>query len=277
MLLLDGTVTGYTTIAVGERGTILRSTDLARTWQTVSVPTSATLTGVSFSSDTLHGWAVGHDATILATTDGGLTWQKQWQGENLSDSFLNVLALDDNHVIAIGAFGLYVSTDDGGRTWTKRRIRDEDYHLNRITHGPSGTLYIAGEHGTLLRSTDRGASWIAIDSPYDGSFYGILPLGPRDLFAYGLRGRLYLSGDDGETWQRVENDQRVLLATAAQVAAGTIIVAGQAGSFLVSHDRGDTVVSWRPVLKTGVAELLILPDDTLLALGEAGATILPKP
>lgn len=277
MLLLDGVVAGSATIAVGERGTILRSTDSARTWQATAAPASATLTGVSFAPDAKHGWAVGHDALILATTDGGQTWQKQWQGESLGDSFLDVLAVDEKHVIAVGAFGLYLSTADGGHTWTQRRLLDDDYHLNRLTRGPSGTLYLAGEHGTLLRSTDRGATWTPIDSPYDGSFYGILPLGEHELLAHGLRGRLYHSTDDGESWSPLANDQRVLLSTALRLADGTIVVAGQARSFFISRDHAKTIVAWAPDLKTAVAELLTTPDGTLLALGEAGATRLPAP
>lgn len=276
-LLLDGAVAGSATVVVGERGTILRSVDSARTWTAATVPTAATLTGVTFAPDARHGWAVGHDALILATTDGGQTWQRQWQGENLNDSLLDVLALDENHVIAVGAFGLYLSTSDGGRTWTPRRILDSDYHLNRLSRGPTGTLYLAGEHGTLLRSTDRGANWVPIDSPYDGSFYGILPLGERTLLAYGLRGRLYRSDDDGETWQALTNDQRVLLATAVRLPDGAIVIAGQARTFLVSRDQAATFTSWVAALPTAVAELLTLPDGTLLALGEAGATTLTAP
>ncbi len=277
MLLLDGVTVGREIIAVGERGTILRSTDSAKTWQTVSVPATATLTGVSFAADGKHGWAVGHDALILTTADGGLTWQKQWQGKNLSDSFLDVLVLDADHVIAIGAFGLYLATTDGGHTWTQRRLLDDDYHLNRLSRGPTGTLYLAGEHGTLLRSSDRGATWTPIDSPYDGSFYGILPLDDHTLLAHGLRGRLYRSTDDGETWQAIANDQRVLLATAVRPNSGTVVIAGQARSFFVSRDQAQTVAAWAPELKTAVAELLVTPDGTLLALGESGATRLPNP
>src|SRR3954469_25676795 len=49
MMLLDGAVVGGDVIAVGERGTILRSTDNAQTWQSTSRVTNATLTAVSFA------------------------------------------------------------------------------------------------------------------------------------------------------------------------------------------------------------------------------------
>src|SRR5690606_13888501 len=138
----------------------------------------ATLTGVSFATHAAPqlGWAVGHDALILHSTDEGRTWVKQYQGDDLEESFLDVLALDAQRVIAVGAYGLFAITADGGRTWTRRKIDADDYHLNRITRGPSGTLYLAGEHGTLLRSADNGQTWTPIPAPYEGSFYGILPI-----------------------------------------------------------------------------------------------------
>lgn len=275
MLLLDGAIAGDTILAVGERGTILGSTDQGRTWEARPSPAQATLTGLAFAPDGRHGWAVGHDALILATTDGGGTWRQQWQGENLTDSFLDVLALDARHVIAVGAFGLFLETTDGGATWHQRRLLDEDYHLNRITRGPTGTLYLAGEHGTLLRSRDQGASWEGIHSPYDGSFYGILPLDENRLLAYGLRGRLYLSADDGDGWTLVPNEKRNLFLTAVATGPQRVLAAGQARAFLALDVAQATLAPAYPEMHTAVAELLPLPDGALLCLGEAGATILP--
>jgi len=277
MLLLDGAQAGPDLIVVGERGTILRSTDQAHTWHAATVSATATLTGVSFAPGTPVGWAVGHDALILFTSDGGLTWQKQWQGENLSDSFLDVLALDSRHVIAVGAYGLFLTTTDGGRNWVRGKIVDEDYHFNRLTRGPNGHLYLAGEHGTLLRSPDLGATWLPIDSPYDGSFYGILPIDARTLIAHGLRGRLYRSADYGASWALIPNAQRTLIATAVKLADGALLFAGQSRAWFMSRDGGKTVASWPAPFATAVAELLALPDGSILALGEAGAVLLPKP
>ena len=277
MLLLDGAVVGPEIVVVGERGTILRSADNARTWQRAAVPATATLTGVTFAPGTSRGWAVGHDALILATVDGGKSWSQQYQGENLQDSFLDVLAVDAGHVIAVGAYGLFASTRDGGKTWTRRKLGADDYHFNRLSAGPSGTLYLAGEHGTLLRSVDGGETWHAIRTPYDGSFYGIVPLDRRTLLAHGLRGRLYRSIDDGATWEAVATPQPVLLAAAVRLKSESVLIAGQARTLLVSRDYGKSTTAFAAGLTTAIAELVELPDSRVLALGEDGATILPAP
>ena len=278
LLLLDGAFAGPDIVAVGERGTIVRSTDNAQTWQPVASATSATLTGVTFADDGQHGWAVGHDALILATTDGGKTWAKQWQSENLQDSFLAALALDAQHAFAIGAYGLFLATADGGKTWARRKIIEDDYHLNRLTRGPSGTLYLAGEHGTLLRSADAGATWTRLTSPYAGSFYGVLPLDKCTLLAHGLSGRVFRSIDDGATWTQIETPPpAALLSAGLQLKSNFLVLAGQARAHFVSRDYGKAIVSWPVPFDTAVAALLELPDGSVLALGEAGPTLLPKP
>lgn len=275
-LLLDAQAFGRTVVAVGAGGHILRSTDGGSTWQLARSSTLATLTGVHFP-DERHGWAVGHDAVILHTEDGGLTWTKQYQGPDLQVSFLDVCFLDAQTGFVAGAYGQFLATSDGGRTWTQRPIIAEDYFLNRLSLGSGGTLFLAGERGTLLRSVDRGVTWVPIRTPYDGSFYGILPLGPKTLLAHGLRGSLYRSEDDGDTWQVVPNEQRVLFATAVRLRSGIIVVAGQARSFAVSRDEGRSFAPWSPGLTTGVAELIEASDGTLLAFGEQGITHLPAP
>jgi photosystem II stability/assembly factor-like uncharacterized protein len=275
-LLLAGTTVGNTIIAVGAHGHILRSADSGETWDLAAAPTGVTLTGVHFP-DAQHGWAVGHDALILHSGDGGRTWTSQFQGADLDATLLSVLFLDAQAGFAVGAYGQYLATVDGGITWTQRRIIEQDRHLNRITAGPAGTLYIAGEQGTLLRSTDRGATWQTIAAPYDGSFYGILPLTPQVLLAYGLRGRIYRSDDNGDSWQLVPVDPRVLLATAVRLRSGAIVLAGQARAFLVSRDDGHSFATWTTPMTTPVAELVETPDGRLLALGEIGVTPLPPP
>jgi photosystem II stability/assembly factor-like uncharacterized protein len=278
-LLLDGVLAGPDVIAVGERGTILRSPDQGTHWERIESPTRATLTGVSFVPVAAPqlGWAVGHDAVILATADGGRIWTKPYQGENLQDSFLDVLALDAQRVIAVGAYGLAVVSVDGGQTWTRKKFTAEDTHFNRITRGPTGTLYLAGERGTLLRSENLGESWQPIASPYEGSFYGVLPLDARTLVAHGLRGHAYVSSDDGASWQAVSAPEPALLATAVRLKGGQLVFSGQARTLWVSRDQGRTLNPLAGALSTGVAELLELPNGNLLALGEAGATILPSP
>jgi photosystem II stability/assembly factor-like uncharacterized protein len=273
-LLLDATTVGPAIIAVGERGSILRSADSGQTWTALTSPTRATLTGISFA-DSNRGWIVGHDGIILATRDGGASWIQQHNDKALS--FLDVLALDPHRACVIGSFGSCFTTNDGGTTWTQRKALEEDLHLNRITTSGNDTLFIAGERGTLLRTTRNLETFTAAPTGYEGSFFGVLPFGPNALLAYGLRGHVYRSEGTEIAWQPIALETPSLIMTAVKLKTGTIILAGQARAFFVSKDDGRTFHAWQPGLTTAVAELLEAPDGTLLAFGEAGITRLPKP
>ena len=86
-----------------------------------------------------------------------------------------------------------------------------DYHLNRIVAAGGARLYIAAEAGHLYRSDDGGAHWQQLASPYEGSFFDVLPLGGDALLAFGLRGNLYRSEDAGASWRRLDSGTLAML------------------------------------------------------------------
>ncbi|WP_221030891.1 WD40/YVTN/BNR-like repeat-containing protein [Actomonas aquatica] len=273
-LLLDATFAGESIVTVGERGLIRRSTDGGKTWITSDPVVPYTLCAVSFA-DARNGWAAGHGAVVLRTTDGGLSWQHQYTGPDPESPFLDLLALDGGHLIAIGAFGSYFVSHDAGATWEQEWILDEDMHLNRITRMADGTLFIAGEMGALLRSSDNGVTWDTLDTGEDGSLYGVMELSDHTLLAYGLRGRVYRSTDRGDSWTAVKTPGTGLLMTGIELgAARTIILAGQARTWWMSRDGGRTFTA--PTDRTpSIAEVLLTPAGQLLTFGENGVNPAP--
>lgn len=276
-LLLAVTRAGDQLVAVGDRGHIVLSEDNGQTWRQSPAPTRAMLTGVSFA-DAQHGWAVGHDGVILATDDGGRTWKRQDSGTDLDTVYLDVHFLDARRGFAVGAYGKFVETGDGGATWHDRRLSEEDLHLNRIAADGSGQLYLAGEAGTLLISTDSGKTWTKSDTGYEGSFFGVRPLSGGVLVAYGLRGSIFVSTDRGETWEQRETEAKVLLQAGLRLRDGVTVLAGQGGNFYISRDAGRSFHHWKPDgFGTGVSDLAAARDGALIAVGEAGAVRLTVP
>ena len=89
-------------------------------------------------------------------------------------------------------------------TWVERPISEDDFHLNQIAAAAAdGTLYMAAEAGHLYRSADQGATSQPLPAPYEGSFFGFLPLSDGALLVFGLRGELFRSEDRGETWTTI--------------------------------------------------------------------------
>jgi photosystem II stability/assembly factor-like uncharacterized protein len=268
-LLLDAFAGDGLVVVVGERGHILRSTDAGKIWQQADVPTRATLTGVFFHDKAL-GWAVGHDQVILRTTDGGKSWKLVYAPTDAESPLLDLWFEDARHGFAIGAYGAFLETTDGGESWTARRIADEDFHLNQIVSAGNNRLYIAAEAGNILRSDDGGGTWKLLTTPYEGSFFGALPLSEQSLLLFGLRGHLFRSDDGGGSWRQIATGTDASLTGGLLLADGHVVIAGLAGTLLLSHDQGNTFAYYQQSDRKGFTALVSVDDGMLVGVGEFG-------
>ena len=81
---------------------------------------------------------------------------------------------DPMHGLAVGAFGTVLCTDDGGQRWQAMPGLVDNpqglhlYALRRI----AGELYLAGEQGLLLRR--EGERFVALKTPYAGTLFGVV-------------------------------------------------------------------------------------------------------
>lgn len=276
-LLLDGSRRpDGAIVAVGERGAVLLSEDQGASWRTLSSPADAALTGVSFS-DAASGWICGHGGILLSTGDGGRSWRRELADEPGETVFLDVVALSPQTVIAVGAFGTLRVTQDAGRSWARPVSPGEDRHLNRLLVAPDGTVWVAGEEGLLMRSADQGRSWEAVTLRDDApSLYGLLPLSSGELLVHGLRGRLWRLRPGGEA-EQVAIEAPVTLAASCRLGDGRLLLAGAARWFFISADEGRSFTRLTLPVTTAVAELLPLADGRVLALGEAGVSVIRLP
>jgi photosystem II stability/assembly factor-like uncharacterized protein len=277
-LLLGGTALSRgRLVVVGVRGHILYSDNQGGTWRQAAVPTRATLTAVFFRDDTT-GWAVGHDAVILLTRDAGVTWERMYDAPEEEKPLLDGCSLDNRKGIVIGAYSYFLTTDDGGKIWTPRPFSEDseqDAHLNRIARAESGKLYIAAEGGRIYRSDDDGGTWQLLSSPYEGSFFGVLPLTGGALLVFGLRGNLFRSGDAGETWQKIESGTEAMLNSGIRLADGRLVIVGLAGTLLVSRDEGLHFTMIQQLDRKGISAVIPAGDKHLVLIGEGGVSKIP--
>lgn len=144
---VDGT-TGW---AVGEYGTILKTTDAGLNWRIIEIPWLNYLLDVYFPTGSV-GFAVGRIGQIIKTTDGGETWAKQ--SITYSNNLHRVRFRDENTGWIIGEKGLILHTGNGGANWQQQTSPSRE-DLNGIAIIDSSTLCIAGNNSTILYTTDN--------------------------------------------------------------------------------------------------------------------------
>ena len=281
-LLLDITQAGDRIVAAGDRGHILYSDDNGNSWTQAKVPTRQLLTAIDFIDDR-HGWAVGHDALVLATADGGESWAVQYEEREREAPLLDVWFEDTRHGIAVGAYGALIETIDGGQSWDdiSERIDNEDgFHLNAIAHIQGSGLFVVGEMGGMFRSADMGETWERVESPYKGSFFGVVGGSePGVVVAFGLRGHLFRSANFGDSWQAIElrnGNGHTLesgLADGSLLRDGRIAVVGHGGAVLTSDDQGRSFKLFNRPDRRSLSGVTSDSQGNLILVGQGGVRI----
>ncbi|MHA6130367.1 WD40/YVTN/BNR-like repeat-containing protein [Pseudomonas fluorescens group sp. PF-1] len=308
--LLGAARAGERTVAVGQRGHILYSDDSGNAWQQAAVPVSADLNAVSFPSPT-QGWAVGNDGVVLHSSDAGATWNKQLDGRQIGALLVKhysalasaepaneqwaQLAADGQRLVeegadkplldvwfanekvgyVVGVFNLILRTEDGGQHWTPFQDRTDNpqsLHLNAIASTGDG-LFIVGEQGLLLKWDEPKQRFVALDSPYQGSFFGVIGK-PGEVLVYGLRGHVFRSVDGGASWTALSTGLQVSLTAATLDAEGHYRLLSQAGQLLVSTDDGARLQPQPRKDMSPAAGAITAPNGGLVLVGSRGVRAL---
>ena len=243
-MILSSARAGKRIVAVGNHGIVLLSdTDGADFRQAKSVPVRSTLSAVFFVDDKT-GWAVGQWGVVLRTDDAGESWTLQRHDTSVDQPLFSVWFRDKERGYAVGLWSLLITTVDGGKTWTQLKLppppdaKKADRNLLKIFANRMGTLFIAAEKGTVLKSYD-GESWTYINTGYKGSFWTGIVLNNGTILVGGLRGTIYRSADDGRSWREVKSEFKSSITDFAE-AAGKVYAAALDGVFLESENGGGT-------------------------------------
>lgn len=267
-LLADG---GHL-LGVGERGTILTSSDDGLSWTASQVAGGhdATLTAVTALAPGVLV-AVGHDGWILRSTDGGRQWQEMRYDAELGEPLLGVWSIDGQHVVAYGSYGKYLESGDAGQHWTAREMPGDGAHFNGLDGGVDGRQMLVGEQGLVLRTSDAGQHWQRLAPFYNGSLFGVVRLSAERWLAYGMRGHVFVTRDFGDNWHPVDVGSRQPIYGHALLPGNQGLVLVGAGSRLIRLDAQGTLQDSSQ--RTGLGTLtsaLVLNARHLLVAGERG-------
>ena len=187
---------------------------------------------------------VSHGDGVYKSTDAGRTWRHMGLADtrHIAKIRIHPTNPDDVWVAAFGhAFGehkdrgVYKSVD-GGETWKRVLTKNKKVGAIDLTLDPSNPriLYAAmweayrnfwqissgGEGSGLYRSSDGGDTWTEItrNPGLPGGLLGkigvtVSPARPGRVWALVENreaGGLYRSDDDGDTWEQISSDQRLV-------------------------------------------------------------------
>ena len=270
--------------AVGHSGVILHTADAGENWQ------------VQFDGDQANKMIITQSEQLLAKMQAELEVLPEDEQEDLvyeieeaefaledarfdaevgaSKPLLDVLFSSKDEGFVVGAYGYIFKTNDGGKTWANygSRVDNPDrFHLNAISHIGDGTLLAVGEAGVIFRSTDSGETWEGVESPYNGSFFGVTGTGDKDVaLVFGLRGNLFRTEDAGDTWSSIDAGTESTLMSADSNGKGFMSIVGNSGTVLFSRDKGRTFSESIREDRLGNASGIYVTPTEMILVGERG-------
>ncbi|MEP7218593.1 MAG: choice-of-anchor D domain-containing protein [Bacteroidota bacterium] len=196
--LLDAT----TGIIDGAGSTIYRTTDAGVTWKKIVIDAvnQAGLGRISFPTPTVgYMLAALKGRTVInvvyKTTDGGLTWKQIHDGGANSTTLyqdLEFVTPEIGFITGRADSKAIYKTVDGGVTWTRvyKPTLPETAVMAGIAFPSPRVGYACGSDGTIVTTTDGGATWRPENSGTNGTLSALAFTDEKTGFAGGLFGVL---------------------------------------------------------------------------------------
>ncbi len=184
--------------AVGDLGTILKTTDGGNNWEIVFIDFQKKINALYFLSEQT-GFAVGNNGLILATENGGQNWYNLTFGNSV-DHFYSIYFSTQN-IGWIGGTSI-LKTTDAGKTWKKHDIGVfcEPYSIHFSSEKNGWMTGTAGE-GNIVCTTDGGETWHPkfLDHRV---YYSIRAISDSTVIAALNFSEILRTTDRGETWEK---------------------------------------------------------------------------
>ncbi len=199
-----------TVVAVGEVGSIIRTTNGGSTWTLIKsgyCGSDATLYDVYFPTSTI-GYAVGDGGVILKSTNAGASWQPQTSGK--TSTLYGVSFVNKDTGVVVGASGVILRTLNGGTSWIQQ-TSGTTTKLLEVTFKSTTLAVAVGDSGKIIKSTNLGVTWVKKNITNAGYFCGVSFGSSTNGYVVGadtctsgiFLGRhlnLKYTTDGGETW-----------------------------------------------------------------------------
>ncbi|MBX3446817.1 MAG: hypothetical protein KF765_08675 [Parvibaculaceae bacterium] len=221
--------------------------------------------------DGSFGIAVGGGGTVLTSEDSGLTWTQDTRPE--TPLALLGVAVDGHRRFAVGQSGRIYRFE--GSSWRLLESGTEE-RLLQVGLGAGGLVVVVGGFGTILVSSDDGATWAMprvdwtalLNDFLEPHLYAVHVAGNSVLIA-GEFGLVLRSDDRGATWSVTHRGEESIFDMAFN-GRGEGVAVGQNGLALATQDGGRT---WRRLQTLSETNLLgvWMSDRRVFAAGIRGA------
>ncbi len=267
----DLAFSGATGYAVGDFGTLLRSTDAGTTWTGLPATTVQNLSRVGIVGPA--GFVTSGGCALRRSADTGTTLTTIDVGGGDSGCGTSIQAAafaDASNGLILFQNGVVLGTGDGGLSLSRRTpVPGTPTDLVAV----SPTTAFATSDNAIHRTTDAGGSWT------------LVALVPRTLrsvtfatatvgYAVGDGGTVLKTIDAGASWQAVTRADALDLTRVRCVDAGLCLFTTSTGATILRTSDGAVTYSQVTAAASPIRAIAFVSATRAVAAGDGGVTVL---
>jgi photosystem II stability/assembly factor-like uncharacterized protein len=223
----------YSALASAEPGNVQWPLLVAEGQRLVEQGADKPLLDVWFANDKV-GYVVGVFNLILRTEDGGQSWTPfQDRTDNPQGFHLNAIASTGDALYIAGEQGLLLKWDDNAQRFAAVPTPYQGSFFGVV--GKPGEVLVYGLRGNVLRSTDGGQNWTALDTGLHVSITAALVDGHGQYHLFTQAGHA-LASQTGDRLQLMPHQDLPPVAGATLAANGSLVVVGSRGAQTLAAD-----------------------------------------
>ncbi|MGC4091025.1 MAG: YCF48-related protein [Polyangiaceae bacterium] len=260
-------------LAVGMRGSVVRSLDGLRSWQrgAVALDPKLNLTGVASDPKTGAFVVSGSSGTLLRSVDCGETFTPIAGAKN---DVQGLFTSAEGALFALTTDSAILRSDDGGLKFSAVRMDADARPLAMVQ--AEAALVAVGEGGRIHRSVDGGQSFVTLPATTTNTLRGLgYDAQSKTLIAVGDAGTLLRSTDAGEHFDPVPlaTSENLFVAT-WHPAGGQLLVGGNHGVVLRSLDQAKSFTLLATESTQTIRVIFFDPTSQEFIVAGAGGTLL---
>ena len=264
-----------TWIAAGTHGRILRSLDSGRTWQSVATQLRLVFNALFVDERTQRVLIGGEDGVVGVSSDAGASWQLTWIAMPPPSTPVTGFHRYGDLLLATSALGRFLQSHDDAQSWDLLQSQTRAFFTDATQDRAHETIVMIGHDGTVLRSTDHGASWQAsvLQLHSTPRYLSAVYYDPRSrsLLAVGHGGTMARSADGGASWTRASRDIAADIEGVVATTDDRLIVFGNGGLVATSNDSAALWTIVRESLDLYLREVAATPAaNAFVATGQLG-------
>jgi photosystem II stability/assembly factor-like uncharacterized protein len=259
--------------AVGHQGVILKSQDGGKIWQKrfdgiqlagllkEALEQQVNSLKVAFEKESNED---NRDELEMLLDDATYKLEDMTADTGIEIPFFDILFITPSYGLVVGAYGAMLETKDAGNTWhyIGHKVPNPDgYHLNALAKDAKDNIYIVGEAGIAMSSSDLGDSWQPLGIDYQGSLFGVTTKNAA-VYSYGLRGNMFVSEDRGETWNGVDTGVTNHIFSADWLSNGELLLVGAGGLKLIYDGQHFNNIS-QPTQRIDLTSVKVMDEQVL--------------